>query len=187
MPLVNIALSEMATERLDPELQQYRKALLLLDQALQLDANNDRARFYRAQIWRTQGRVKEAADEFQQIATRYPRDREVMRQWGQTQFSLGLFPAARHSFESLLRIDPTDFLSWQSLTSLYLSDGRQAESDQAQRLYLQWRDDPVADTVSAKFFAAHPEWADERIRSHTHRQQSAQRPVLTGIQANPDK
>ncbi|MCI0390624.1 MAG: hypothetical protein MOB07_17905 [Acidobacteria bacterium] len=33
--------------------------------------------------------------------------------------------------------------------------------------------------IAARFFAAHPEWADERIGTHIHEIRSAQRPILT--------
>ena len=186
MLLVNVALAEMATERFGPEMEQFKKAEALLDAALLRNPNNERARFYRAQIWRACGSATEALSEFQRLAASYPRDREVLRQLGQTLFARSAVPDALTAFESLLRIDPTDFLAWQSLASLYLSAGRRVEADRAQQLYWQWRDDPNADAVTAKFFSAHPEWADERIRSHVHSQTSAARPILTGTQANPD-
>lgn len=102
-------------------------------------------------------------------------------------YAINALNQARTAFENILRIDPTDFLAWQSLAPLYASENRVDEAARAQQLYWQWRDDPIADAVAAKFYAAHPEWADERIRAHTHGLYSAGRPVLTGAQANPDK
>ena len=185
--LVNIAIAEMGTERFGPELEQFKKAEEILARALTPDPTNLRARFYRAQIWRAMGRVKEAAAEFEQLALAYPRDREVQRQYGQTLFALGLVPDARQRFESILRLDPTDFSAWQFLVSLYAGESRADDSAHAQQKYLQWRDDPVADTSAARFFASHPEWADERIRYHVHGTNSTGRPVLSGNQAVPDK
>jgi predicted Zn-dependent protease len=121
------------------------------------------------------------------IACDYPRDREVQRQLGQTLFANGNLADARTAFESVLKIDPTDFGAWQFLASLYAGEGRRAEAERAHALYLQWRDDPVADPIAAKFYAAYPEWADERIRSHVHGRNSAGRPVLLGHRAVPDK
>lgn len=185
--LVNVALAEMGTERFGLELEQFKKAEDWLSAALKLDPENDRARFYRAQVWRAQGRYQEAATELRRLATVWPRDREVQRQLGQTLYSINALPEARQAFESILRLDPTDFLAWQFLAPLYAGENRQADADRAQRLYQQWRDDPVADAVAAKFYAAHPEWADERIRAHTHGNNSTARPVLIGQQAVPDK
>lgn len=185
--LVNTALAEMGTERFGLELEQFKKAEEWLAAALKLDPANDRARFYRAQVWRAQGRYQEAATELRRLASVWPRDREVQRQLGQTLYAINALPEARQAFEGILRLDPTDFLAWQFLAPLYAAENRQAEAARAQQLYLQWRDDPVADAVAAKFYAAHPEWADERVRAHVHGQHSAARPVLTGAQANPDK
>jgi tetratricopeptide (TPR) repeat protein len=185
--LVNIAIAEMGTERFGAEMEQFKKAELMLDAALKIDSENYRARFYRAQVWRACGRVREAVDELEQIARVYPRDREVQRQLGQTLFALAQLPRARLAFESVLQIDPTDFSAWQFLASIYAGESRASDSKRANAMYLQWRDDPVADSISARFYQAHPEWAEERIRSHIHGRNSAGRPVLIGHQATPDK
>lgn len=185
--LVNVAIAEMRTERFGPERAQYRKAALLLDAALKLAPTHLRARYFRALIWRADGKLQEAADELKQIACEYPRDREVERQLAQTLYTLGRLPEARAGFEAILAIDPTDFGAYQFLAPLYLSEGRQAEADRASRLYLQWRDDPLAEAVAARFFTAHPEWADERIGPHTHGDNAARRSILIGQHASPEK
>ncbi|MFN0086208.1 MAG: tetratricopeptide repeat protein, partial [Blastocatellia bacterium] len=192
---VNAAIAEMRTERFaHHERPQLQKAAELLDRALRIPraviadpASLTRARYHRALIWRAEGRAREAADELAQIANEYPRDREVLRQLAQTRYTLGRFVEARHGFEAILRIDPTDFLAHQFLSPLYLSEGRGADAERADKLYLLWRDDPRSDGVAARFFAAHPEWADERIGSHTHGAGASRRPVLTGQSAVPDK
>jgi len=66
-------------------------------------------------------------------------------------------------------------------------EGRIADAQRVQSLYLQWRDDPVADVVASRFFAAHPEWSDERVTSHIHGQHSRERRILTGESAAPIK
>lgn len=188
--LVNIAIAEMRTERFGPELEQFHKAEELLNRALQIpqaEIHNPqavaRARFYRALVWRAQGKVREAAEELKPIACDYPRDREVQRQYAQTLYSQGRLAEARAGFEAVTGIDPTDFLAWQFLTPLYASEGRVKDSDRAHALYFEWREDPQAESIAARFFAAHPQWADERIGPHTHDQHSASRPVLVGQHA----
>jgi len=184
---VNVAIAEMRTERFGPELDQFRKAEAFLEAALKIDPANARARFYRALVWRAQGKIREAADELKLIARDYPRDREVRRQYAQTLYSLGRIAEARRGFEAIIAIDPTDFLAWQFLAPLYASEERTKDSERANALYFQWRDDPMAESVAARFFAAHPQWADERIGSHTHDQHSSRRPVLVGQHAAPER
>ncbi len=193
--LVNAALAELRTERYAyQERPQLDKAAELLARALQLPVTGEatapaylRARFYRALVWRAEGKPQEAAAEFAQIAQAYPRDREVQRQLAQTQYTLGKLTEARTVFEAILGIDPTDFAAYQFLAPLYLSAGRKDEAARADKLYLLWRDDPRADGVAAKFFAAHPEWADERVGAHVHVTNAPRRPVLTGQAAGPEK
>ncbi|MFN0120344.1 MAG: tetratricopeptide repeat protein [Blastocatellia bacterium] len=192
--LVNAAIAELRTERFaHHERPQLAKAAGLLERAEQIPGQDPagparmRLWYYRALVWRAQGRLGEAAAELARIAEAFPRDREIRRQLAQTRYSLGELSLARQGFEAILNIDPTDFGAYQFLAPLYLSEGRAAEAERADKLYLQWRDDPRADAVAARFFAAHPEWADERIGAHMHGQAIAQRPVLTGTAAAPDR
>lgn len=193
--LVNAAIAELRTERYaHQDRPQLQKAAELLERALRIPDSGQfakssvlRARYYRALVWRAEGKLKEAAAELEQIAELYPRDREVQRQLAQTRYTLGRLLDARLGFETILKIDPTDFGAYQFLSPLYLSEGRKADADRANQLYLQWRDDPRADAIAARFFAAHPEWADERIGSHVHTLNAPHRPVLTGQAAGPEK
>lgn len=185
--IASIAIAEMRTEHFGPGREQLRKASSLLDAALALDPGNWRTRYFRSLVLRGDGRMTEAAAELQQIASQYPRDRDVQRSLGQTLFTLGRIAEARSAFELVVAIDPTDFNAWQFLTSLYNGEGRQADSARAQSLYLSWRDDPLAYDIALRFFAAHPQWGDERIGAHSHSQNSAYRPVVTGMKAAPDR
>ncbi|MGH9769586.1 MAG: tetratricopeptide repeat protein [Blastocatellia bacterium] len=185
--IVNIAIAEMRTERFGPERDQWRKASTLVEEALRLDPASWRARYFRALVLRGDGQLPEAADELRQIVARYPRDREAQRSLGQTLLATGRVAEARVAFESVIAIDPTDFGAWQFLTSIYTSENRKAEAERAQSLYLQWREDPRAHDIALRFFAAHPQWADERIGAHAHGQHSARRPVVIGAQAAPDR
>ncbi len=193
--LVNAAIAEMRTERFaHHERPQLQKAAELIDHALQIPQSAIssphsvlRARYFRALIWRAEGKRLEAAVELKQIAAEYPRDREVQRQLAHTLYTLGQLSDARVAFETILKLDPTDAGAYQFLIPLYLGAGLNTESERAQAKYLLWRDDPQADVIAARFFAAHPEWADERIGSHVHEARSTQRPILTGQHATPDK
>ncbi|MFN8000462.1 MAG: tetratricopeptide repeat protein [Acidobacteriota bacterium] len=185
--LVNQAIAEMRTEKFSQVREQWRRADLLLDSALQLDPNNWRGRFFKSLILRGDGRLAEAADQLSQVATHYPRDREVLRNLGQTLYTLKQTMPAREVFERLSKIDPTDSGAWQFLSSMYASEGRQADAERAQSLYLKWRDDPRAYELALRFFAAHPQWGDERVSAHIHSEHSAYRPVIVGLQAAPDR
>lgn len=186
-PLVSAAIAEMKTERFGPERNQLGKAAELLDVALKLDPTHPRARFIHALLLRSQKKSIQAAGELAKLAQEYPRDREVARQLGQTLYALGRIAGARIAFEAILNVDPTDFGAYQFLSPIYQSEGQTDKANHARSLYLQWRDDPMASTIAARFFAAHPQWADERILAHTHDGDSPPRPVLTGLLAAPDK
>lgn len=185
--LVNVAIAELRTEQYGIDRAQIRKAAAMLDAALKLRPNDPRARFFRAVVLRGEGRLQEAADEVARVAREFPRDREVQRQLGQMLYSLGRLGEARAAFEAVLDIDPNDAGAYQFLSPIYASEGRKGESARAHSLYLLWRDDPLADSVAARFFAANRGWSDERVWAHTHRNNSPPRPTLTGPRAAPDE
>jgi tetratricopeptide (TPR) repeat protein len=190
-PLISAAIAEMRTERYGPEREQLHKALPLLDAALKLqptnvDPTHARARFFKALVMRGMGQLQLAADELTKVASEYPRDREVQRQLGQTLYSLGRISEAQVAFEALLGIDPNDAGAYQFLSPIYLSKSPK-EAERAHRLYLLWRDDPLADVFAERFFGTHPEWAEERIAAHVHGGNSELRPTLSAPFAAPDR
>jgi len=185
--LVNQALAEMRTEKFSQVREQWHRAESLLESALLLGPSNWRTRFFKSLALRGNGKLADAANELTQIARQYPRDREVIRNLGQTLYTIGRVTEAREAFESLLAIDPTDFGSWQFLSSIYASEGRKADAERAQSLYLRWREDPRAYDIALRFFAAHPQWGDERVSAHAHGEYSAKRAVVAGAQAAPDR
>jgi Flp pilus assembly protein TadD len=186
-PLTSAAIAEMKTEQFGLVWDQLRKAAQLLDQALSINPTWPRTRFYHALLLRSQGKGSEAAVELAKLTAEYPRDREVARQLGQTLYALGRIADSRVAFESVLGIDPTDAGAYQFLAPIYASEGRAEDAAFARTRYLLWRDDPLVDAIGVKFFAASPQWADERVLTHTHGQDSPPRPTLTGLLAAPDK
>jgi len=185
--LVNAAIAEMRTERFGPEREQLGKAATLLEAALRIDPIDPRTRFYHALLLRSEGKAREAADELAKIAQEYPRDREVQRQLGQTLYALGRFKEALGAFQNVIGIDPTDAAAYQFIAPIFANQGQLEEAQGIRSLYLRWRDDPLADGIAARFFAANPQWAEERVWSHAHGESSAPRPTLTGERATPDK
>ena len=185
--LVNASIAELRTEQYGLERGQIRKAEQLLDRALKLNPSDARARFFHALVLRADKQPRASAEELSKIASEYPRDREVWRQLGQTLYLLGDIAGAQTAFESIIRIDPNDAGAYQFLSPIYASEGLKDESARAQSLYLLWRDDPLAESVAARFFAANPQWAEERVWSHVHASDSPQRPTLTGQFAAPER
>ena len=185
--LVNASIAEVRTEQYGLERGQIRKAARLLEAALRLNPKDPRTRFFRAILLRSDGKAQLAAAELSKIAREFPRDREVQRQLALTLYTLGRIAESRAAFEAVLAVDPNDAGAYQFLSPIYASEGRREDAARANTLYLQWRDDPLADFVGARFFAANPQWADERVLSHSHGKDSPSRPTLTGPLAAPDK
>ncbi len=185
--LINAAIAELQTERYGPELVQLGKARELIDKALLIAPESNRAKYYCALIKRSDGKVQEAADLLAKIAADYPTDREVQRQLGQTLYRLGRYDESRAAFSAINRIDPTDAGAYQFLSPLLANLGLAKESEAAQKNYLLWRDDPLADVVANRFYSAHPEWADARVPGKIYGEDSPSRYSLTGESAAAER
>lgn len=190
--VINEAIAEFRTERYGPERTQLRKADELLARALRIpatkiDPTHARARYFRALVWRSEGKAREAADDLARIAREYPLDREVQRQLGQMLYTLGRHSEARTAFEAVVTIDPNDHHAYQFLATIYESEGQALKAATARAKYLLWRDDPLADVIANRFFAAYPGWNEARIIAHTYSAESAPRPTLTGHFAAPEQ
>ena len=177
---VNTAIAELQTERYGPERTQIGKAREFLEKAMSIAPENNRAGYYLALVKRSDGEPEEAADILAKLAAEYPNDREVQRQLGQTFYSLGRYGESRAAFLAINRIDPTDAGAFQFLSPLFANAGLLNESEEAQKNYLLWRDDPLADVVANRFFTAHPEWVDVRVPGKIYGDDSPSRPGLTG-------
>jgi tetratricopeptide (TPR) repeat protein len=184
---VNAAIAELQTERYGPELVQLGKARELIEKALIVSPENNRAKYYQALIKRSAGEVSEAAEILAKIAVQFPNDREVQRQLGQTFYRLGKYAEARRAFTEVSRIDPTDAGAYQFLSPLFANANLLEESKKAQKNYLLWRDDPTADAVANRFFTAHPEWADVRVPGKIYSQDSPNHSLLTGDNAADER
>lgn len=185
--LVSAAIAELQTERYGPERSQIAKAEDLLAKALQVEPNNPRAQFYWAIVKRADGKTDEAAEIFAKLAEAYPRDREVQRQLGQTLYRLGRYEDAQKAFLAINRIDPTDSGAYQFLAALSSGSGMDREAEFFQKQYLLWRDDPLADVVANRFYAAHPEWADARTPGKIYGANSPRRPAIVGDAAAAER
>lgn len=183
--LVNIAIAEMRTERFGEEKKQFLKAKQLLEKALVMSPGQSRARFYLALVLRGLGQTNEAVEILSDLAKLHPRDREVQRGLGHTLYSLGRGAEAQVALEQVLNIDPDDAGAYQLLAAIYQEQGEKEKSKKANELYLQWRQEPMADVVASKFYANNPQWAEERINYHVHSIGVGNRAVLTGQKASP--
>ncbi|HZM89542.1 MAG TPA: tetratricopeptide repeat protein [Blastocatellia bacterium] len=167
-PLVSAVAAEMRTERFGQDEHQLRKTAEMIRAALSIDPERPRTLYYQALVLRAQGKPADAAEILSKLATAHPRDREVQRQLGQTSYAIGRISEAVRAFEAVIAIDPTDANAYQFLSPVYASQGRAADAGRAGSLYFLWREDPLADSIGARFFAAPAEWSEERVLRHVH-------------------
>ena len=186
-PLVSAAAAEMRTERFGQDQHQLWKTAEMIRAALSIDPERPRTLYYQALVLRAQGKLVDAAEILSKLATAHPRDREVQRQLGQTLSAVGRISEAVRAFEAVIAIDPTDANAYQFLSPIYASQGRTADAGRAGSLYFLWREDTLADSIGAEFFAAPAEWSEERVLHHVHIDQPAPPSIRSGPSAAPDR
>jgi tetratricopeptide (TPR) repeat protein len=182
------AIAEMRMERYAfDERIQLDKGSELLETALRLSPKFSRALFYKALVLRAGSKNTDAEKILSSLVKEHPRDREIWRQLGLTQYGIMKIGAAKKSFESIIEIDPTDANAWQFLEPIYASENDPEKSETAHRNYLLWRDDPVAETVASNFFKLNPNWMELRNPVHFYGEDSLLRPIAAGSGAAPDR
>jgi tetratricopeptide (TPR) repeat protein len=185
---VSAAIAEMRMERYAiGQLDQLKRADDLIAQALKIAPDLPRARFYRAVVVRAFGKTEEAVRIFGDLSRAFPRDREVQRQFGQTLFAQGRIDEAKRAFLAIQAIDPTDAGAYRFLSPILASEGLQEEAQKMDEFYLLWRDDPLAEVVATRFFAANSNWAEVRVPFHVYSAQTPPRPTMTGARAAPER
>jgi len=144
------------------------RAAQVLTHALALSPNLARAHFFYAEVLRNQGRYDEAAQQLRTVLAQYPRDRVALNNLGRVLFLQRRYADAVRSLQLVLAIDPEDLQAHYNLMLCYngLSDEKRAQEQRA--LYLRFKADESAQTLTGPYRSAHPDDNNERQAIHEH-------------------
>jgi tetratricopeptide (TPR) repeat protein len=117
---------------------------------------------------RNQGRYDEAAQHLRTVLAQYPRDRVALNNLGRVLFLQRRYADAVRSLQLVLAIDPEDLQAHYNLMLCYngLSDEKRAQEQRA--LYLRFKADESAQTLTGPYRSAHPDDNNERQAIHEH-------------------
>ena len=144
-------------------------AIPMLERALKLDPRLAKAHFFMGTALKAQGRYDEALEHLQVAAAQYPRDRVVLDQIGRIQFLQRKFKEAIATFERVLLVDPEDLQAHYNLMLCYRGLGDAERAARAEQLYLRFKADESAQSITGPYRLASPDDNNERQQIHEHR------------------
>ncbi|MDP9170121.1 MAG: tetratricopeptide repeat protein [Acidobacteriota bacterium] len=144
------------------------RALPYVSKALQLQPGLARGEFFLSQIQKAAGDYPGAAHNLTLCLAQYPRDRVALNQLGRVQFLERKFAEAVSTFERTLGVDPEDVQAHYNLMLCYRGLGNSDRAAREQALFLRFKADESAQSLTEKPRLLSPEDNNERQPIHDH-------------------
>jgi Tfp pilus assembly protein PilF len=166
------------------------RAREVLQRALTINPNLARSNYFYARVLRSDGDYDGAAQRLQKVIEQYPKDRVVRDDLGRVLFLSRKYPQAVAQLQQAIAVDPEDLQANYNLMLCYKGMGDAAKAAEYQKLYLRFKADESAQTITGPYRRLHPEDNNERQLIHEHMSvplTPAQRPSRVAEQrvANP--
>ena len=160
------------------EMGGWQEAEKLVNKALEIDVNNNRAIFQRGRINRVRSRLAKAEDDFKKVLESFPRDRVTLQQLGELAKikSDSLPPKERKAqlqiaqgyYEKVLEIDPEDVSAHYNLIVIYQKLGMRDEAKKEAIIFRDLKDDPGVTSLASNFLQKNWNIGIESLPFHTH-------------------
>ena len=139
-----------------------------LDKAIQIKNGLPKAYYFRSLIRKKQGNYKEAVKLFETVRLKFPNDRILLKELGQTYYFLEQFDLALTMFHNALLIDPEDTQAHYNLMLIHKKIGNQDKARDHQNYYLKYKPDEAARAVSQSVRLRFPNANNEAQLVHHH-------------------
>jgi tetratricopeptide (TPR) repeat protein len=140
----------------------------VLKKALELDSELAKSHYFYGLTLKTQGKYDEALQHFRKALSKYPRDRVVRNQAGRILFLKRQYQEAINEFHETLKVDPEDLQAHYNLMLCYQGLGNSEMADREKTLYLRFKADESAQSITGPVRLRHPEANNERQPIHEH-------------------
>ena len=140
----------------------------VLQRALTINPNLARANYFYARVLRTDGDYDGAAQRLQKVIEQYPKDRVVRNDLGRVLFLSRKYPEAVAQLQQAIAVDPEDLQANYNLMLSYKGMGDAAKAAEYEKLYLRFKADESAQTITGPYRRLHPEDNNERQLIHEH-------------------
>ena len=154
-----------------------------VEKALAINPKLGAGHYFKSQVQKADGDYDGALDSLRAAASLYPRDRVVLNQMGRILFLKRQYQEAVEVLQRICLIDPEDLQMHYSLMLAYRGLGDQENAEREQKLFLRFKAEESAQTITAKPRLLSPEDNNERQQIHEH--ESIALPVVSRPPAAP--
>src|SRR5271165_4832580 len=144
------------------------QARTVLQKALAINPNLARANYFYARVLRSDGDYDGAAKQLQKVLEQYPKDRVARNDLGRVLFLSRKYPEAIAQLQQAIAVDPEDLQANYNLMLCYKGMGDTATAAEYEKLYLRFKADESAQTITGPYRRLHPEDNNERQLIHEH-------------------
>jgi tetratricopeptide (TPR) repeat protein len=139
-----------------------------LERARRAGPDLARVDFFAALVEKADGNYDQALALLARAAEKYPRDRVVLNQMGRVQFLRRDYKAAAATLERVIAIDPEDVQAHYNLMLAWRGLGDREKAEREEKLFLRFKADEAAQTITSKPRLLSPEDNNERQMIHDH-------------------
>jgi Flp pilus assembly protein TadD len=144
------------------------RAREVLQKALGINPGLARANYFYARVLRSDGDYDGAATRLQKVLEQYPKDRVARNDLGRVLFLSRKYPEAIVQLQQAIAIDPEDLQANYNLMLSYKGMGDAEKAAEYEKLYLRFKADEAAQTITGPYRRLHPEDNNERQLIHEH-------------------
>ena len=144
------------------------RARIVLQKAMSLSPSLARANYFYARVLRAEGDYDGAAARLRKVLEQYPKDRVARNDLGRTLFLGRKYREAIAQLQQAIAVDPEDLQANYNLMLCYKGIGDAAKAAEYEKLYLRFKADESAQTITGPYRQLHPEDNNERQLIHEH-------------------
>jgi len=146
----------------------FEKAMNYLNKAIQIDKNYSKPYFFKGLIDKTKGNFESSIANFKIVLENHPRDRNVLKNIGQSYYLSDDFINAQKSYEDVLKIDPEDHDAHYNLMLIHRNIGNIELGKFHSLKYLKYKPDESARSISRSARLKFPYSNNEAQKVHSH-------------------
>jgi tetratricopeptide (TPR) repeat protein len=143
-------------------------AVPYIAKALELSPKLGRAEVFLAAAQKSEGNYDAALLTLADVRRQFPRDRVVIDQVGRILFLQRRYAEAVAAFKDTLAVDPEDLQAHYNLMLCYRGLGQNENAAREEKLFLRFKADESAQSLTEKPRLLHPEENNERQPVHDH-------------------
>ena len=136
--------------------------------ALEIDPSLGRTYFFKAMIEKTDGDYAAAVKSLDVVVQKYPRDRVALNQLARVLFLQRDYAKAIAALERVAAVDPEDVQMHYTAMLAYRGLGRAADASREQQLFLRFKAEESAQSITGGRRLLKPEENNERQQIHEH-------------------